>query len=102
MIVFLMVKTKYQCWNDNKAVSVATNYDKILPLSQVIRWSKNTSEPTYNKFMGGGSLIFMIGSQKGIIKNQRKKMVLVPFTRLVDIYCTKWLMFDNTMEIKDF
>ncbi|XP_057657394.1 piggyBac transposable element-derived protein 3-like [Diorhabda carinulata] len=61
------IKKKRRPWNDNSAVTMATNYDSVEPLAQIKRWSSKRKEKmpvpqpqlfkNYNYRMGGVDLL---------------------------------------------
>lgn len=104
-------------WNDNRPVTVATNYDTIAPMASVQRWSKEKKEKVsvqqpllirnYNKFMGGVDKHDWL-LEKHAIAIRGKKWYWCLFTRMIDMAvvnaCTifKLMHGPNSTSMKDF
>ena len=81
-------------WHDNKAVSIATNYDKVTPLTQVKRFSQrekrmvNISMPhvfvEYNASMGGVDMLDKLVALYRI-RIRSKKWWFSLFTQFIDV-----------------
>ena len=63
-------------WNDNRPVTVVTNFDSSEPLANAERWKRADKKQvlvkqpkliqTYNKHMGGVNLMDRLGQRNGI------------------------------------
>lgn len=81
-------------WNDNKCVSIATNYDSVFPTSTVSRYSRTARDKvaiqqpqvlkTYNNFMGGvDKHDWLVGQY--VIQIRAKKWYWPLFIRMIDM-----------------
>lgn len=93
-------------WNDNKCVSLATNYDTITPVAQVQRWKKQEQKKVsipqpqlvanYNKFMGGVDHHDWL-LEKHHISVRGKKWYWCLFTRIIDMAIVNGCILYNTV-----
>lgn len=93
-------------WNDNKAVTMGTNFDEIEPLASVSRWSKEKKakvlvpQPSlianYNKYMGGVDHHDWL-LEKHSITIRGKKWYWCLFTRIVDMCIVNSYILYNKM-----
>ncbi|KFM60345.1 PiggyBac transposable element-derived protein 2, partial [Stegodyphus mimosarum] len=102
-------------WKDNKCVSLATNFDTIMPLSSVQRWSVEKKEKvkvnqphaisSYTSFMGGVDLHDWL-LEKHSIAIRGKKWYFCLITRMIDMAVVNaYLIYKRihrSMSIKDF
>lgn len=104
-------------WNDNKCVSLATNFDTILPLSSVQRWNREKKERVavsqpraifnYNKNMGGVDQHDWL-LEKYSIAIRGKKWYWCLVTRIIDMaVVNSYLLYKqvqgrNAISLKDF
>lgn len=89
-------------WNDNKCVTIATNWDSIEPVNNVLRWDKKEKakvrvpQPNvlknYNTYMGGvDHHDWLLGKYKTNVRG--KKWYWPLFTRVLDMAVVNaWLL----------
>lgn len=91
-------------WNDNKCVTVGTNYDNIFPLKNAPKWNKAAkqkrpiSQPllikNYNTHMGGVDKHDWLVGKYADIGIRGKKWYWPLFTRMIDMAVTNaWLLY---------
>ena len=104
-------------WKDNKNVSLATNFDTILPLSSVSRWNVEKKEKvkvnqphaitSYTSFMGGVDLHDWL-LEKHSVAIRGKKWYFCLITRMIDMAIVNGFVIykkihgSKLMSIKDF
>ncbi|XP_066258244.1 piggyBac transposable element-derived protein 2-like [Euwallacea similis] len=104
-------------WNDNKCVSIASNFDTITPMATVTRWNGKTKsrmpiqQPriifNYNQYMGGVDHHDWL-LEKYSIAIRGKKWYWCLFTRIIDMaMINSFLLYrrvngKNSITLKDF
>jgi hypothetical protein len=97
-------------WNDNKCVTMGTNFDTVEPICAVRRWNKDKKEHVpisqprliynYNKFMGGVDHHDWL-LEKHHIAIRGKKWYWCLITRIVDMAVTNSVILYNLLHAQD-